>query len=225
MMPALLTRTTGGPSSSATRATPASTCAASRDVDPHAEGAATGIPDPSGHGLAGGLVEVEHRHGEPVAGQPLGGGRADASGRSGDDRDSLGGHAGSSWTVAGALGAERRGPRRRGDPTERGRRTSRPACDGVFAPSPLAGRLTQTPDGPHGPGRAPSTVAGPAVTTHGRQPVEIWPGTPYPLGATYDGSGVNFALFSEVAERVELCLVDDDGAETRLDLPEVDGFV
>jgi isoamylase len=55
--------------------------------------------------------------------------------------------------------------------------------------------------------------------------VEIWPGTAYPLGATYDGSGVNFALFSEVAERVELCLVDDDGAETRLDLPEVDGFV
>lgn len=55
--------------------------------------------------------------------------------------------------------------------------------------------------------------------------MEIWPGTSYPLGATYDGSGVNFALFSEVAERVELCLVDDDGAETRIDLPEVDGFV
>ena len=55
--------------------------------------------------------------------------------------------------------------------------------------------------------------------------MEIWPGTAYPLGATYDGSGVNFALFSEVAERVELCLIDDEGAETRLDLPEVDGFV
>jgi len=55
--------------------------------------------------------------------------------------------------------------------------------------------------------------------------VEIWPGTAYPLGATYDGSGVNFALFSEVAERIELCLIDDDGTETRLDLPEVDGFV
>ncbi len=55
--------------------------------------------------------------------------------------------------------------------------------------------------------------------------MEIWPGTPYPLGATYDGSGVNFALFSEVAERVVLCLVDDDGVETQLDLPEVDGFV
>src|SRR6478672_12547220 len=44
--------------------------------------------------------------------------------------------------------------------------------------------------------------------------VEIWPGTPYPLGATFDGSGTNFALFSEVAERVELCLIDTgDGGE------------
>src|SRR4051812_34304016 len=45
--------------------------------------------------------------------------------------------------------------------------------------------------------------------------MELWPGKPYPLGATYDGSGVNFALFSEVAECVELCLIDDGGAETR----------
>jgi glycogen operon protein len=55
--------------------------------------------------------------------------------------------------------------------------------------------------------------------------VEIWPGTAYPLGATYDGSGANFAVFSEVAERVELCLFDADGTETRVSLPEVDGFV
>ncbi|MGL5817304.1 MAG: glycogen debranching enzyme, partial [Phycicoccus sp.] len=55
--------------------------------------------------------------------------------------------------------------------------------------------------------------------------MEIWPGKPYPLGATYDGPGVNFALFSEVAEKVELCLVDDEGVETRIALPEVDGFV
>jgi isoamylase len=55
--------------------------------------------------------------------------------------------------------------------------------------------------------------------------MEIWPGKPYPLGATYDGSGVNFAVFSEVAERVELCLIDDDLVETRIDLPEIDGFV
>ncbi|MEN0128787.1 MAG: glycogen debranching protein GlgX [Brevundimonas sp.] len=53
----------------------------------------------------------------------------------------------------------------------------------------------------------------------------IWPGRPYPLGATYTGSGTNFALFSEVAERVELCLFDIDGTETRIDLVEVDAFV
>src|SRR3954469_14384684 len=55
--------------------------------------------------------------------------------------------------------------------------------------------------------------------------MEIWPGNAYPLGAVYDGAGTNFALFSEVAERVELCLFDDDGTETRVALPEVDGYV
>ncbi len=54
---------------------------------------------------------------------------------------------------------------------------------------------------------------------------EIWPGKPYPLGATYDGLGTNFAMFSEVAERVELCLFDAQGGETRTALPEMDGFV
>ena len=39
----------------------------------------------------------------------------------------------------------------------------------------------------------------------------VWPGTPYPLGATWDGEGVNFAVFSEHAERVDLCLFDDKG--------------
>ncbi len=55
--------------------------------------------------------------------------------------------------------------------------------------------------------------------------VDVWPGQPYPLGANYDGAGTNFALFSEVAERVELCLLDDDGTETRRELTEVDAFV
>ena len=50
------------------------------------------------------------------------------------------------------------------------------------------------------------------------------PGRSYPLGATYDGAGTNFSLFSEVAERVELCLVDDDGTETRVEVGEVDAF-
>jgi glycogen operon protein len=54
---------------------------------------------------------------------------------------------------------------------------------------------------------------------------DVWPGRPYPLGATYDGVGTNFSLFSEVAERVELCLFDEQGHETRVDLPEVTGFV
>jgi isoamylase len=53
----------------------------------------------------------------------------------------------------------------------------------------------------------------------------IWPGEPFPMGATFDGSGCNFSLFSEVAERVELCLFDDDGTETRIELPEVTAFV
>jgi glycogen operon protein len=50
--------------------------------------------------------------------------------------------------------------------------------------------------------------------------MEAWPGEPYPLGASFDGTGANFAIFSEVAERVELCLFDDEGIESRLDLPE-----
>src|SRR5262245_10908089 len=54
---------------------------------------------------------------------------------------------------------------------------------------------------------------------------EVWPGQPYPLGATWDGTGTNFALFSEVATRVELCLFDDHGARQSIDLPETDGFV
>jgi glycogen operon protein len=53
----------------------------------------------------------------------------------------------------------------------------------------------------------------------------VWPGESYPLGASYDGEGTNFALYSEIAERVELCLFGDDGEETRVDLREVDGFV
>jgi isoamylase len=64
--------------------------------------------------------------------------------------------------------------------------------------------------------------------------MRTWPGTPYPLGGTWDGWGTNFSLFSEVAQRVELCLFDEgdqggngDGGltETRIDLTEVDGFV
>jgi isoamylase len=59
--------------------------------------------------------------------------------------------------------------------------------------------------------------------------VRVWPGAPYPLGATWDGTGTNFALFSEAAEQVELCLQDGDEpdgvSETRVALTEVDAFV
>jgi glycogen operon protein len=55
--------------------------------------------------------------------------------------------------------------------------------------------------------------------------MQIWPGHPYPLGATFDGSGTNFALFSSVANRVELCLFDDDDVETRIEIEEADAHV
>jgi isoamylase len=55
--------------------------------------------------------------------------------------------------------------------------------------------------------------------------VEIWPGQPYPLGATFDGNGTNVALFSEVADGVELCLFDAEGTEERVALSEVDAYV
>jgi isoamylase len=54
---------------------------------------------------------------------------------------------------------------------------------------------------------------------------QVWPGDSYPLGATYDGAGTNFALFSEIADQVELCLFDEDGTESRINLTEVEGFV
>jgi len=54
--------------------------------------------------------------------------------------------------------------------------------------------------------------------------VKIWPGKPYPLGSTYDGLGTNFSIFSEAAQKIELCLFDDNGQETRVELPETNGF-
>jgi len=53
-------------------------------------------------------------------------------------------------------------------------------------------------------------------------PWKVWPGRPYPLGATWDGEGVNFAIFSAHAEKIELCLFDRSGGheEARIVLPE-----
>lgn len=55
--------------------------------------------------------------------------------------------------------------------------------------------------------------------------MRIWPGRPYPLGATFDGSGTNFAIYSSVAEKVVLCLLDEDDNETQIELREVDASV
>ncbi|MEU7036247.1 glycogen debranching protein GlgX [Streptomyces sp. NPDC046237] len=55
--------------------------------------------------------------------------------------------------------------------------------------------------------------------------MQVWPGQAYPLGATYDGAGTNFAVFSETAHRIELCLIHDDGSETAVELRETDAFV
>ena len=56
-----------------------------------------------------------------------------------------------------------------------------------------------------------------------RRTIEL--GNPFPLGAAFDGRGTNFALYSESADVVELCLFDDDGIESRVVLPEQQAFV
>jgi glycogen operon protein len=62
-------------------------------------------------------------------------------------------------------------------------------------------------------------------TPDGPRLATVWPGTPYPLGASYDGAGTNFSVFSEIAQKVELCLIDSYGKESRIPLDEVDGYV
>ena len=54
---------------------------------------------------------------------------------------------------------------------------------------------------------------------------DLKPGRPFPQGSTWDGNGVNFSLFSENAERVELCLFDDDGGERRIDIKDRTAFM
>ncbi|HEX3807464.1 MAG TPA: hypothetical protein VHV52_11865, partial [Gaiellaceae bacterium] len=53
---------------------------------------------------------------------------------------------------------------------------------------------------------------------------EVWAGNPFPLGPNWDGEGTNFSLFSENAERVELCLFGEDGTEERIELSEKIAF-
>src|SRR3954469_8954492 len=54
--------------------------------------------------------------------------------------------------------------------------------------------------------------------------MDVRPGHPFPLGPTWDGSGTNFAIFSENAERVELCLFGSDGNETRVPMEQRTAF-
>jgi len=63
---------------------------------------------------------------------------------------------------------------------------------------------------------AEPTAKGAPTLVEARKRSAVWPGRPFPLGAQFDGYGTNFAVYSGVAERVELCLFDPD--ETRIDL-------
>ncbi|HMK97833.1 MAG TPA: glycogen debranching protein GlgX [Acidimicrobiales bacterium] len=78
------------------------------------------------------------------------------------------------------------------------------------------------PMAPHPGGRAPTA---PLPADEDLMEREMSPGDPYPLGATWDGWGTNFAVFSQSAEAIELCLFDQAGNEERYELPEVDAFV
>jgi isoamylase len=78
---------------------------------------------------------------------------------------------------------------------------------------------TNNPNAPSG-----GAAASRADVTKPTMPT-VWPGNAYPLGATYDGAGTNFSLFSEIAQNVDLCLIDDRGNESRIPLDEVDGYV
>jgi len=76
--------------------------------------------------------------------------------------------------------------------------------------------MTNLPTGPTCDPLTPRPIAGIS---------EVWPGEPFPQGATYDGRGTNFTLYSEGATHVDLCLFDRAGVESRIELTEVDNFI
>src|SRR6185437_1329558 len=77
-----------------------------------------------------------------------------------------------------------------------------------------------------GGARPPRPSRRPRARRRLRQPdgrdqlMEVWPGNPFPLGPVWDGAGTNFSIFFESAERVELCLFDDAGNESRVEVTE-----
>src|SRR5581483_3752803 len=110
-------------------------------------------------------------------------------------------------------------------------RDSRSLCG--FAPSaPRAragslrsrGRLGTYREGAAGRGRARRRLRKPHRRDQARHLMDSWPGRPFPLGATWDGEGTNFSLFSENAESVDLCLFDDGGNESCVALEEQTAF-
>jgi isoamylase len=108
----------------------------------------------------------------------------------------------------------------------RGPHFSRGCRSDAFSTSPAAKWISGGVELNRGPllaNHEPIMAESTSVTEPDSQPV-IWPGAPYPLGATYDGVGTNFSVFSEPAERIELCLFDGEGRETRIGLPEVTAF-
>ena len=120
--------------------------------------------------------------------------------------------------------SSRRGSRRRGRRGEGRRRGARvrPGVRGAGVARLSRGQVRPRVDGATAAAASPDTIKD-------NHRMEIWPGTAYPLGATFDGAGTNFALFSEVADRVELCLFDGSEGSRRLPrrgstLPEVDAL-
>ena len=131
-----------------------------------------------------------------------------------------------------ARGAAPAGRRRRGRP----RRPSYPGCACDAGAYELlmnfAGRAGDRPDRrvarsssrPRAAEPRRRRRAAPGPLRSAGPLTEVWPGRPFPLGATWDGEGTNFSLFSEHAERVELCLFDDEDTETRVELCERTAF-
>jgi isoamylase len=64
----------------------------------------------------------------------------------------------------------------------------------------------------------------PSGRRRGAPRADVLPGRPFPQGATWDGTGTNFSLWSQDAERVELCLFDADGSERRIEITEETAF-
>jgi isoamylase len=70
-----------------------------------------------------------------------------------------------------------------------------------------------------------ASITAQELADHGEaRSLDIRPGRPFPQGSTWDGDGTNFSVFSEHADRVELCLIDDDGQEQRIDVRDTTSF-